>query len=461
MNSTDAIIYNLARAFLSSDWSIRTLRQQGRAALGRRPRWLSPLISHVLASFPTPPATVDTLVALLRSNDKFVVACQRHLYRGEELRASIFWVADRMNPASGLPSNWKVPALTTHRELADWLGLTVTQLDWYADIQGREAQTPSGPLRHYLYRWLPVRKGKRRLLEQPKPRLKTIQRQILGSLLCHIPCHDAAHGYRKKRSAVSYAAPHVQRDVVLRMDLQSFFPSVQAARVRRLFVTAGYPDSVAATLTGLCTNVVPADILDEASTLFGDRQRLVTRHLPQGAPTSPALANLCAYRVDRRLSGLARISGATYTRYADDLAFSGDESWRKSLQRFHVTACKILLEEGFAINTRKTRVMPRGGRQSLAGVVVNERTNCRRADFDRLKAILTNCLRHGPQSQNRLAVVDFRAHLLGRVGHLSALNPARGKKLRTLFDRINWHDDIRSPIPQETPDQDPPTSSVG
>ena len=115
------------------------------------------------------------------------------------------------------------------------------------------------------------------------------------------------------------------------------------------------------------------------------------RHLPQGAPTSPALANLCAYRVDCRLSGLAAVAGASYTRYADDVAFSGDEAFARCAERFSLRAAAILLEEGFAVRHRKTRLMQRSVRQHLAGLVVNERLNVRRADFDELKAILTNC----------------------------------------------------------------------
>nr|WP_279609414.1 LysR substrate-binding domain-containing protein [Burkholderia cenocepacia] len=162
------------------------------------------------------------------------------------------------------------------------------------------------------------------------------------------------------------------------------------------------------------------------------------RHLPQGAPTSPALANLCAFRFDLRLAALARSLDATYTRYADDLAFSGGGALARDIERLQIRIAAIALEEGFALQLRKTRVMRRGARQQLAGVVVNRHPNLARDAFDRLKAILTNCIRHGPASQNRDAHPDFRAHLAGRVAHAAALNAARGAKLRALFDRIAW-----------------------
>src|ERR1700733_6552654 len=98
-------------------------------------------------------------------------------------------------------------------------------------------------------------------------------------------------------------------------------------------------------------------------------------HLPQGAPTSPSLANLCAYRLDCRLSGLAASAGAVYTRYADDMAFSGDHAFHRAITRFRHHACATILEEGFSVHHRKSRVMRQGVRQRLAGLVVNDRLN--------------------------------------------------------------------------------------
>ena len=161
-------------------------------------------------------------------------------------------------------------------------------------------------------------------------------------------------------------------------------------------------------------------------------------HLPQGAPTSPALANLCVYRVDCRLTGLAQSAGAVYTRYADDLVFSGDEVLDRRVERFSTHVAAILHEEGFAVHHRKTRIMRRSVRQHMAGLVTNERVNVRRADFDRLKAILTNCVRMGPASQNREAHPNFRSHLEGRVGFVESINPAKGERLRRIFEEIRW-----------------------
>ena len=142
--------------------------------------------------------------------------------------------------------------------------------------------------------------------------------------------------------------------------------------------------------------------------------------------------------MDCRLAGLAESAGAAYTRYADDLAFSGGEEFDRRVERFASHVAAILHEEGFAVHHRKTRIMRQGVRQHLAGVVTNQRMNVMRPDFDLLKATLTNCVRLGPESQNRDAHPRYRSHLDGRVGFVEMINPARGQKLRRIFERIQW-----------------------
>jgi len=204
---------------------------------------------------------------------------------------------------------------------------------------------------------------------------------------------------------------------------------------------------VADLLGGIATNCVPRSAWREAIKKTGvafDPQELwhiratyARPHLPQGAPTSSSLANPCSYRLDCRLSGLAHAAGAAYTRYADDLAFSGGEDFNRSVRRFASQVAVILREEGFAVHHRKTR-MRQAVRQHLAGLVTNQRLNVRREDFDLLKAILTNCARHGPASQNREAHPHFREHLVGRLGFIESVHPEKGRRLRAIFEKITW-----------------------
>ena len=127
-----------------------------------------------------------------------------------------------------------------------------------------------------------------------------------------------------------------------------------------------------------------------------------------------------------------RFPGATH------LAFSGTEELERRIERFSTHVAAILHEEGFAVHHRKTRIMRQGVRQYLAGLVANQRINVIRTDFDRLKATLTNCVRRGPESQNREAHPSFRLHLEGRVRFVETINPEKGKRLRAIFETIEW-----------------------
>jgi RNA-directed DNA polymerase len=233
------------------------------------------------------------------------------------------------------------------------------------------------------------------------------------------------------------------------MDIKDFFPSVSGARIQAAFRTIGYPEAVADLLGGICTNITPGSIWQESAErevpsashvrMLYDLRTLYGRpHLPQGAPTSPSLANFCAYRLDARLSGLAEWAGGAYTRYGDDLAFSGGREVARSAEQYAAQIGAIVLEEGWSVNHRKTRVMPQSVRQHLAGLVTNEGLNVSRKSYDELKAILTNCVRHGPESQNREAHPAFRAHLEGRVAFVASVNVEKGARLRAIFERIAW-----------------------
>jgi hypothetical protein len=144
------------------------------------------------------------------------------------------------------------------------------------------------------------------------------------------------------------------------------------------------------------------------------------------------LSNLVAWRMDTRLAALSDGFGATMTRYADDLAFSGDETFARSLRFFLPRAAAIVLEEGFRVNHRKTRVMPRGHRQELCGVAVATRPSVPRRERDRLRAILFNARRSGLEAENREGHADFRRHLEGRIAWVRAVNAGASRRLGEL-----------------------------
>jgi retron-type reverse transcriptase len=327
--------------------------------------------------------------------------------------------------------------------------LSYGQLAWLADVRSLERSVSHEKLRNYRYRVVPRRGGLPRVLEAPKARLKQIQRWILREILGPVPPHEAAQGFTRGRSVAMHAGLHSGQPVVLRLDLKDFFASVTAGRVFGIFRTLGYDRSVAHVLTGLSTNTIPQAVWAAVPTApqpalvqprFWLGRALATPHLPQGAPTSPALANLAAFRLDRRLTGLADSAGLRYSRYADDLTFSGSGALRRRRRHLEALIAEIAHDQGFAINERKTALHSAGGRQSVCGIVVNVRPNVLRSEYDELKAILHNARAQGPASQNRAGIADFEAYLRGRIAWVASLNPARGEKLRRRFAEIRWED---------------------
>ena len=133
------------------------------------------------------------------------------------------------------------------------------------------------------------------------------------------------------------------------------------------------------------------------------------------------------------MRGLSRRFGANYSRYADDLVFSGDELF--SPRGLESAVAEIASSEGFTLNRQKTRFMTASRRQFVAGAVVNTGVNVPRDEADRLKATLHNCVNRGVASQAR-GIENFRAHLEGRVGWVEHLSPHRGAKLRAMLDRL-------------------------
>ena len=147
---------------------------------------------------------------------------------------------------------------------------------------------------HYRYELLPKRTGGRRLLEVPHPYLRALQRKVLDTLVSRVPAHEAACAYVRGRSVVDHAQAHAGQAVLLKFDLQDFFATVRASRVHATFVELGYSATVARELMALCTTATPEPVLErlreQGGLTWTQAMRLRDAHLPQGAPTSAALA---------------------------------------------------------------------------------------------------------------------------------------------------------------------------
>jgi RNA-directed DNA polymerase len=441
MNSRERVARNLAAALLAGAWTPSALLSRASEFLGR-PTQKSQrlLIQELLDSVPTAyPPSPSHLVGFFLGSRRFDRASARLRKKGAHIPAVL-------QPASFSPTprfaEFDIPRLATPGDLADWLKISIEQIAWFADARDQQRRTSLPVLRHYAYAFAPKRSGPPRLLESPKPRLKAIQRQILRGILDHVPVHDCAHGFVRRRSCLTSAQVHAGEALVVALDLKDFFLRTPLRRVHGLFRSLGYPWAVARFLTGLSSTATPQSIFlvvpEHRRHDWQTRKIYESPHLPQGAPTSPSLANFAAWHLDVRLQGLAASLDANYTRYADDLVFSGGELLAHRCRALLAAVEEIARDEGYALNKRKTRIMRRAGRQRLTGLVVNDHLNVARADYDALKATLHNCLRNGPQAGNRSGRPDFRAHLEGRVGWVENVNRRRGERLRRMFDGIKW-----------------------
>ena len=425
------VVESLAIAIARSEWTVVSASKMMKSLFRRKQDWIPSLAERIIIAHPNP-VSVHQLQKLLVQDSVL-----RQIIKTKNLKPlDVTSILDRGCVAS---LDWRLPRFSNVGDLASRLGITASGLKWLTSRHLPADQRP----RHYVATWIRKRSRGYRLIESPKPLLKRIQRQILSEVVDLIPPHYVAHGFRKGRDVVSFARQHVGKAFCLRMDMKDFFPSISAARVRGIFRATGYDRDVSNALANLCTTQTHEDVVQQkrppGQLGVCDVSRLyLPAHLPQGAPTSPGLANLAAYRFDCRLSGLADKFGATYTRYADDLLFSAGKSLSRIANQFSIYVGAIAIEEGFEINFRKTRLQNSSQRQTAAGVILNQKVNLARNDFDQLKAILHNCVKHGPQTQNRSGVPDFHAHLHGRIQWAARLNPSKAQKLFGLFEKIDW-----------------------
>jgi retron-type reverse transcriptase len=236
-----------------------------------------------------------------------------------------------------------------------------------------------------------------------------------------LPKSDHAHGFVRGRSIASNAAAHVGKAVVLRFDIKDCFPTIHFGRVRGLLIALGYGYPVAASLAVLMTEARRQPVAAE-----GKLYHVPTgpRVCVQGAPTSPGLCNAVLVRLDRRLAGLARKHGFAYTRYADDLTFSGNDTAK--IAKLLKLVPTIVAAEGFSVNAGKTRIMRAGQRQSVTGVIVNKAMGLSRQDRRKLRAALH---RQRTKAVDPTTSAGERLRLMGKLAYLAMLNKAQAAAL--------------------------------
>jgi RNA-directed DNA polymerase len=324
----------------------------------------------------------------------------------------------------------QLPVLLSADALAFALAMPLSELRWLS--YHREVANTV----HYAHFALPKKTGGMRMISAPKPKMKKAQAWIWQNILGKLALSTHAHGFVPGRSSLTNAALHCGKRVVINMDVKDFFPSVRFVRVRELFVSFGYPRRVASILALLATESPRV-----AGVIAGDVKQIThyvaldTRALPQGACTSPALTNLLCKRLDQRMFALAAKFGFVYSRYADDLSFSGDDL--SHVGDILAISKRVLAEEGFVLHPDKTKVMHCSQKQEVTGLSVNESTpHLPRAEKRRLRAMLHNANKKGLEAANIKKLPFFEAHLRGWVAYAAMAEPARAKAWFAAFAQV-------------------------
>jgi RNA-directed DNA polymerase len=259
----------------------------------------------------------------------------------------------------------------------------------------------NSPKKYYRVFHIDKKNGEKREISEPLPGLKEIQQWILAEILYKCNFSAYAKAFIPKRSIRHNARLHKNQNKVLSIDIKNFFGSIRPHKVYGFFNRHGYSKQVSGLITCLCC-------LDRA--------------LPQGAPTSPALSNLIFLRADARIAGFTNKHGIRYTRYADDLSFSGEFNEGMVIKFIE----SVLKDEELEINSKKTRLMHRHQRQEVTGVVVNNKLQAPRGVRRKLRQEVYFIEKYGLPSHLD-TTENYRAnyikHLLGIANYITFINP--------------------------------------
>lgn len=269
----------------------------------------------------------------------------------------------------------------------------------------------------YHYFKIPKKSGGYRKIEAPSEQLKSYQLWIKQNILDKIHFSEFAKGFRQGCSILDNAKEHVGKDLVINIDIKDFFPSIHYSQVYRLFSYVGYTNEVSHLLTRLCTN----------------KENV----LPQGSPASPGISNIVSLRLDKRLSKLAEKYSCSYTRYADDITFSGS----KAIKHILPIAQNIILGEGFTVNEKKVRLQYSFQRQEVTGLTVNKKVNISINSQKEIESAIHFCKKFGVVSHMQKIKCDrsfYKEHLYGLAYFIKMIDSNKGDRYLAELDTIEW-----------------------
>lgn len=268
-------------------------------------------------------------------------------------------------------------------------------------------------INHYRQFTIPKRSGGIRTISAPYSALLESQKWIYLHILSKIKIHSSAHGFTFKKSIISNSKVHAGQKHFLKIDLKDFFPSITINQVITIFKSLGYTHKVSFYLASICC--------------CGDV-------LPQGAPTSPILSNIVAKTLDNRLMKFSEKLNLRYTRYADDLAFSGDSITVKHIE--YIT--KIINSCGFTINEKKTMLQQKKHKRVVTGISIAENEIKVPREYKRKLKLEIHCIRkHGIAGhirKNKIKNPDYLLSIIGKIHFWLSVEPSNAFAKQALID---------------------------
>lgn len=263
--------------------------------------------------------------------------------------------------------------------------------------------------KYYKTYKIPKKSGGKRKISQPSKKLKGLQSWILVNILNKIQVSPSCKGFRQGSSILENALPHIGSNTILNLDLKNFFPTITSNQVYNVFKTIGYNKLIATVFTKICT---------------------YEETLPQGSPCSPMLANLTAWTLDLRIQGYVGKRGISYTRYADDLSFSGLNPTK--VVKIIPMIKEIINDENFTVNHKKTRIASSARAKIVTGLIINEDSvGIGKQKYKELRAKIHHLTLPHEQTNEKLLY-----HVGGWLSYLNSVDKERLKKAKKYISEL-------------------------
>lgn len=270
------------------------------------------------------------------------------------------------------------------------------------------------------------RDGNKREVFKPSYRLKKIQKWILKKILVNVDLPDCVHGFVKGKSILTNAEVHVHSKPfwVHCIDIKDFFPSIEKTKVKEVFADLGYSDDVATFLSEICT---------------------INGKLVQGFPTSPMLANIIFKDIDSIILNIIKRHGIRYSRYADDLTFSGMQksNYKRQLEKISASICVALELNGFHINPLKTRTLKNKQAKKVTGLIVSEDgVRIPKKYIKLIRKELYYCKKYGVvdhlKYNNLITIANYKGYLTGMARFIYMVERDLGRQILKEINELNW-----------------------